>query len=97
MAAGAATAALPRWARAHGTGALLLRDVSVIDGSGAPAFAADVLVEDGRIARVGRIERGDAPGARVIEGGGRVLAAGCMYLHGHGNPLSAYFQAYLTH
>src|SRR5690606_22883258 len=96
MAAGAATAALPRWARAHGTGAMLLRDVSVIDGSGAPAFAADVLVQDGRIARIGRIERGDAPGARVVEGGGRVLAPGFIDLHVHGDPLAQSFQPFLA-
>ncbi|MGO1893737.1 MAG: N-acyl-D-amino-acid deacylase family protein [Luteimonas sp.] len=96
MAAGAATAMLPWSARAQGGGALLLRDVSVIDGSGAPARAGDVLVQDGRIARVGRVARGEARGARIVEGGGRVLAPGFIDLHTHGDPLDSSFQPFLA-
>ena len=96
MAAGAATAMLPWSARAQGGGALLLRDVSVIDGSGAPARAGDVLVQDGRIARIGRVGRGEARGARIVEGGGRVLAPGFIDLHTHGDPLDSSFQPFLA-
>ena len=96
MAAGAATAALPWRARADGAGALLLRDVSVVDGSGAPAFSADVLVQGGRVARIGRIARGEARGARIVEGGGRVLAPGFIDLHTHGDPLGQSFQPFLA-
>lgn len=35
---------------------LIIRNGSVIDGSGAPAFAADVAVKDGRISKVGPLE-----------------------------------------
>lgn len=96
MAAGAATAMLPRGARAEGGGGLLLRDVSVVDGTGAPARAADVLVADGRIAQVGRVGRRAARGARIIEGGGRVLAPGFIDLHVHGDPLQHSYQPFLA-
>ena len=96
MAAGAATAILPWSARAQGSGSLLLRDVSMIDGSGAPARAADVLVQDGRIVRVGRVDRGEARGARIVKGGGRTLAPGFIDLHTHGDPLASSYQQYLA-
>ena len=73
-----------------------MRDVSVIDGSGAPARAADVLVRDGRIVRIGRVERGEARGARIVEGEGRVLAPGFIDLHTHGNPLNSSYQPFLA-
>lgn len=97
MAAGAATAALPRLAR--GVPAVprtLIRDVMVIDGTGAPARHADVLVDGGWIVHVGRISRRAGRGARVIRGGGRVLAPGFIDLHTHGNPLSRSYQPFLA-
>ncbi len=92
-AAGAACALLPRGARAQ-AGGLLLRDVRLIDGTGAAAQAADVLVRGDRIERIGRIDRGAARGARIVDGGGRVLAPGFIDLHAHGNPLE---QSYVSH
>ena len=63
--------------------ALLIRNVHVIDGTGAPATAPrDVLVERGRIARI--IAPGiAAPGAGVIDGTGKFLIPGLMDLHAH--------------
>ena len=97
-AAGAACTALPGWAQAASGSppALLIRDVRVVDGTGAPALAADVLVRGDRIERIGRIAAGAAHGARVVEGGGRVLAPGYIDLHVHGDPLAQSFVSHLA-
>jgi N-acyl-D-aspartate/D-glutamate deacylase len=59
---------------------LIIRDARVVDGTGLPAYAADVAVRRGRIARIGRI-REDAP--RVIDAAGRVLTPGFVDVHTH--------------
>ncbi len=54
----------------------------LIDGSGAPAFPATVVVEGGRV----RILRGESPrveGAEVVDATGRVVAPGFVDLHTH--------------
>jgi len=58
---------------------LALRDVRVLDGSGAPAFEADVEVDAGRIRSVGRA--GSA--RREIDGHGACLAPGFIDTHAH--------------
>src|SRR3546814_2373111 len=65
----------------------LLRDVRLVDGSGAPAKGTDVLVRGDRIERIGHVTDDDARGLRVVDGGGRVLAPGFIDLHTHGDPL----------
>ena len=60
---------------------LLLRGGTVIDGTGADRFAADVRIEDGRIAAV---EPGLASdGADVIDVAGKVVAPGFVDVHTH--------------
>ena len=51
---------------------IVLRGGTVLDGSGGPGYAADVLVADGRIAEVGPSV--DTAGARVIDAGGAFVA-----------------------
>lgn len=61
---------------------LVLRRGTVIDGTGAPARAADVAVRDGRIAAVGTdVAVGGAD--RVIDVGGLVVAPGAIDIHSH--------------
>jgi N-acyl-D-amino-acid deacylase len=59
---------------------LLISDARVIDGSGMPAYAADVAVQDGRIAAIGRISE---PARRTIHADGLVLAPGFIDQHTH--------------
>jgi N-acyl-D-amino-acid deacylase len=59
---------------------LVIRDASVVDGTGRPAFHGDVAVAGGRIEAVGS---GLARGAREIDAGGLVLAPGFIDLHTH--------------
>jgi N-acyl-D-amino-acid deacylase len=63
---------------------LLVRGGTVLDGSGGPGRAADVLVVDGRIAEVGA--RLDETGARVLDAGGAHVAPGFIDMHTHLDP-----------
>jgi len=72
---------------------LLIRGGEVIDGTGSPAFRADVGVRDGRIAEVGDLA-GERAGT-VVEAEGRVVAPGFIDIHTHSdfnlpvNPMAA--------
>ena len=60
---------------------LLIRNGTVVDGSGAPARAADVAVEGDRIAAVGPTLGGEA--ARVVDATGLMVAPGFIDIHSH--------------
>ena len=63
---------------------VLFRGASVWDGSGAPAFLADVLVEGSRIKTIARApDRLATDGATVIEARGRTLMPGLVEGHAH--------------
>jgi N-acyl-D-aspartate/D-glutamate deacylase len=59
---------------------LVIKGGRVVDGSGMPAFAADVAIADGRIARIGRV---DARAGRVVDARGLVVAPGFIDVHTH--------------
>ena len=61
----------------------LIRNVKIIDGSGAPAFAGDAAITGGTIAAVGQLT--DASAAHVIDGAGRYLTPGFIDIHRHGD------------
>jgi N-acyl-D-amino-acid deacylase len=60
---------------------LLFKNVKIIDGTGGPAFVADVSVVGDRIGAVGDLGR--RPAGRVIEAEGLVLCPGFVDMHGH--------------
>lgn len=64
---------------------LVIRDVTVIDGTGAkPLPAMTVVIRNGRIAQLGEAARVKAPaGARLIDGRGKFLIPGLWDMHGH--------------
>jgi N-acyl-D-amino-acid deacylase len=62
---------------------LLLRSGLVIDGTGDERFAADVLVEDDRIAAVGGPDTLAADGADLVDAAGFVVAPGFIDVHTH--------------
>jgi N-acyl-D-aspartate/D-glutamate deacylase len=63
---------------------VILRGGAVVDGTGAPARRADVLVVGDRIAEVG--DAIDAIGAAVIDASGAVVAPGFIDTHTHFDP-----------
>ncbi|WP_326699541.1 D-aminoacylase [Streptomyces sp. NBC_01754] len=63
---------------------LVIRDARVVDGSGAPAYRADVGVTDGRIAEIRREGDGPRPtAARTLEADGLALSPGFTDMHAH--------------
>ena len=59
---------------------LVIENGTVVDGTGAPGFAADVGIRDGRIASIGRItERA----RKTIDAEGHVVTPGFVDGHTH--------------
>jgi N-acyl-D-amino-acid deacylase len=64
---------------------LLIRNGTIIDGTGAPRYTADVAVDGGRIAQVGRLEQARADSE--IDASGKVVAPGFIDAHTHDDRL----------
>src|SRR2546427_6361852 len=64
---------------------LVIRHGRVVDGSGNPAFFADVAIKDGRIAGIGRII-GDAK--KEIDAKGLIVAPGFIDVHTHADEIT---------
>ncbi|MEV6760548.1 D-aminoacylase [Streptomyces sp. NPDC051105] len=66
---------------------LVIRDADVVDGSGAPSYRADVVVDDGRITAI--VKEAAAAGcqrpraARELDAEGLVLSPGFIDMHAH--------------
>ena len=58
---------------------ILFRDATVVDGTGAPGYRADVGVRAGRITEIGPGQSG----GRVVDAAGLVLAPGFIDMHAH--------------
>ncbi|HVR60934.1 MAG TPA: D-aminoacylase [Polyangia bacterium] len=63
----------------------LIRNVTVVDGTGAPSFAADIALADGRIAAIDTARvPGESPrAAEIVDGTGKVLCPGFIDVHAH--------------
>ena len=59
---------------------LLIRNGTVVDGSGAARYRADVGIKDGRIAEIGRIR---SAADRTIDADGLIVAPGFIDGHTH--------------
>ncbi len=63
---------------------LIIRGGTVVDGTGAPRYRADVAIAGGSIARVGDL--GDARAEREIDARGLFVAPGFINIHSHATP-----------
>ncbi len=59
---------------------LVIRNGTIIDGSGAERRTGDVAVSDGKIAQVGKVE---GRGKRELDAGGRLVQPGFVDIHTH--------------
>jgi len=59
---------------------LVIRGGSVIDGTGSPAFTADIAVEDDRIVEIGKV---DDKGKEEIDADGQIVTPGFVDIHTH--------------
>ncbi len=59
---------------------LIIRNGTIVDGTGTPSFSGDIAVKDGLIAAVGAVH-GDA--AQEIDAGGKIVAPGWVDIHTH--------------
>jgi N-acyl-D-aspartate/D-glutamate deacylase len=59
---------------------LVIRNGSIVDGTGRPAFAADVAVDGDRIVAVGAVREA---GWRTLDAGGRLVTPGFIDAHTH--------------
>jgi len=64
---------------------LLIRNATVVDGTRAPRYAADIACAGGRIAAIGRMD--DEKGELEIDASGRVAAPGFIDSHTHDDRL----------
>jgi N-acyl-D-amino-acid deacylase len=60
---------------------LIIKNGRIVDGTGSPWYRGDLAVRGDVIARIA--PRIDAPGARVIDAGGRIVAPGFIDIHTH--------------
>lgn len=63
---------------------LILRGGTIVDGSGRPPFVADLAIDAGRIAAIGRLPAGTA--ATEIDVRDLVVAPGFLNIHSHAQP-----------
>jgi N-acyl-D-amino-acid deacylase len=59
---------------------IVIRNASLVDGTGAPVRQADIGIKDGLIAEVGRI---DTPARASIDAAGRIMTPGFVDIHTH--------------
>ncbi len=76
---------------------LWIRGGLVVDGTGAEPRVADLLVREGRIVFVGRVEDEGVVAGEVVDAGGRIVTPGFIDPHSHGDPLETpHFRNFLA-
>jgi len=60
---------------------ILILNGTIVDGTGAPAYAGDIAIVGDRIAKIGDLDGASA--ARVIDASGKVVSPGFVDLHNH--------------
>jgi len=71
------------------TFSILISQGKIIDGTGSPAYQADILLRGDTIAYIGKVDTSLIEVADLIDASGYVVAPGFIDTHAHGNPLEA--------
>ncbi len=66
---------------------LLIKNGKVIDGTGKPAYQADVLIQADSIAFIGEVDTTATRFKKIIDASGKFVSPGFIDTHSHGNPL----------
>lgn len=77
---------LPENLKDIGTFDVIVKNGLMVDGTGEPAFRADIIVQADTIAFIGKLPP-DATALSVIDAAGKVVSPGFIDAHAHGNPL----------
>ncbi|NND33833.1 MAG: amidohydrolase family protein [Saprospiraceae bacterium] len=67
----------------------------IIDGTRNPAYRADILISEGKIAFIGSIDTNSMPGM-VIHADDKIITPGFIDSHAHGDPLTEDFENFLA-
>ncbi|MGE0860772.1 MAG: amidohydrolase family protein [Gammaproteobacteria bacterium] len=59
----------------------VIKNGTIIDGTGLPRFKGDLAIKDGKVAKIGRVATSDAK--QVIDAAGLIVAPGFVDLHTH--------------
>ena len=59
----------------------VIRNGTIIDGTGLPRFNGDLAIKNGRVAKIGKIDASEA--AEVLDADGMIVAPGFVDLHTH--------------
>ena len=66
---------------------LLISGGTIVDGTGDPAFMADILVSGDEIAYIGETDASNINALETIDATGRIVSPGFIDAHAHGDPL----------
>lgn len=66
---------------------MLIQGGTVIDGSGAPGYSADVLIRGENIVSIGVVDKAAISVKTIVDATGKVVTPGFIDSHAHGNPL----------
>jgi N-acyl-D-amino-acid deacylase len=71
---------------------ILIKNATIVDGTGAPSYKGAIAVRDERIVAVGRLEGDLKKGAEtIIDAEGRVVSPGFIDVHNHGDLSILYY------